>query len=151
MSVLVVGGAGYIGSHFAKCLAQRGHVPVVLDNLCSGRADAVKYGPLVVGDAGDVPMLGDFDGDGKVDLAIFRNGNWLVDTKRDGKATITFSFGGVANDRPLAADWSGDKHATPVLFRDGEWLVSPQRDGKVARSFTFGTKGDIPLSITTGK
>lgn len=57
MSVLVVGGAGYIGSHFAKCLAQSGHMPVVLDNLCSGRADAVKYGSLVVGDAGDVPML----------------------------------------------------------------------------------------------
>ena len=57
MSVLVVGGAGYIGSHFAKCLAHCGQVPVVLDNLCSGSADAVRYGPLVVGDAGDVPLL----------------------------------------------------------------------------------------------
>jgi UDP-glucose 4-epimerase len=57
VSVLVVGGAGYIGSHFAKCLSRNGQVPVVLDNLCSGNADAVKYGPLVIGDAGDVPLL----------------------------------------------------------------------------------------------
>lgn len=59
MNTLVVGGAGYIGSHFSKHLAQNGQMPVVLDNLCSGKADAVKYGPLVVGDAGDAQMLRD--------------------------------------------------------------------------------------------
>ena len=59
MNTLVVGGAGYIGSHFSKHLAQNGQMPVVLDNLCSGKADAVKYGPLVVGDVGDAQMLRD--------------------------------------------------------------------------------------------
>ena len=57
MTVLVVGGAGYIGSHFTKCLAQSGQVPIVLDNLCSGRIDAVKYGSLIVGNAGDTEVL----------------------------------------------------------------------------------------------
>ena len=50
MRVLVVGGAGYIGSHVCKALAARGDEPVVFDNLASGHEHAVRWGPLVVGD-----------------------------------------------------------------------------------------------------
>ncbi len=50
ISVLVTGGAGYIGSHACKALAQAGYRPVVVDNLSLGHADAVKWGPLEVGD-----------------------------------------------------------------------------------------------------
>lgn len=46
MNILVVGGAGYIGSHMCKLLAARGHQPVVLDNLSTGHREAVKWGPL---------------------------------------------------------------------------------------------------------
>lgn len=53
MRVLVVGGAGFIGSHMVKALALAGHEPIVLDNLHSGFADAARYGHLLVGDAGD--------------------------------------------------------------------------------------------------
>jgi UDP-glucose-4-epimerase GalE len=49
-SVLVTGGAGYIGSHACKALALAGYQPVVVDNLSLGHADAVKWGPLEVGD-----------------------------------------------------------------------------------------------------
>ena len=48
--VLVVGGAGYIGAHVCKALAARGDEPIVFDNLSSGHAHAVKWGPLVEGD-----------------------------------------------------------------------------------------------------
>jgi UDP-glucose 4-epimerase len=44
--VLVTGGAGYIGAHACKVLAQRGYVPVTVDNLSTGWAQAVKFGPL---------------------------------------------------------------------------------------------------------
>lgn len=44
--VLVTGGAGYIGSHACKVLAAAGYVPVTLDNLSTGWADAVKFGPF---------------------------------------------------------------------------------------------------------
>lgn len=47
MKILVVGGAGYIGSHTAKYLAQAGHEPVVLDNLLYGHEWAVRWGPLI--------------------------------------------------------------------------------------------------------
>jgi UDP-arabinose 4-epimerase len=57
MKVLVTGGAGYIGSHTCKALALAGHVPVVFDNLSSGHADAVRWGPLHVGDILDPEAL----------------------------------------------------------------------------------------------
>jgi UDP-glucose 4-epimerase len=48
--VLVTGGAGYIGSHACKALARAGFEPVAFDNLSTGWAEAVKWGPLVRGD-----------------------------------------------------------------------------------------------------
>ena len=48
--VLVTGGAGYIGSHACKALEQAGFIPVTFDNLVTGWRDAVKFGPLEVGD-----------------------------------------------------------------------------------------------------
>ena len=51
--VLVTGGAGYIGSHACKALARAGFVPVAFDNLSTGWAEAVKFGPLVEGDLAD--------------------------------------------------------------------------------------------------
>ena len=53
MSILIVGGAGYIGSQTAKLCAQAGLAPVVLDNLVFGHRWAVKWGPLVEGDLAD--------------------------------------------------------------------------------------------------
>jgi len=49
-TVLVTGGAGYIGSHAAKALARAGYHVVVFDNLVAGHREAVKYGELVEGD-----------------------------------------------------------------------------------------------------
>jgi UDP-glucose 4-epimerase len=55
--VLVTGGAGYVGAHACKALAAQGYVPVVFDNLSTGWADAVKFGPLVQGDLADRAAL----------------------------------------------------------------------------------------------
>jgi len=57
MKVLVVGGAGYIGSHMVKMLSLAGHDVVTLDNLSNGYEDAVKYGEFVKGDIADVELL----------------------------------------------------------------------------------------------
>ena len=55
--VLVTGGAGYIGSHACKALARAGYVPVCFDNLSTGWAEAVKFGPFVQGDLMDRAAL----------------------------------------------------------------------------------------------
>jgi UDP-arabinose 4-epimerase len=55
--ILVTGGAGYIGSHAAKALAERGFVPVTYDNLARGHRWAVQWGPLVEGDICDRQKL----------------------------------------------------------------------------------------------
>lgn len=57
MSILIVGGAGYIGSQTAKLVARAGHRPVVLDNLVYGHRWAVKWGPLVEGDLADGALI----------------------------------------------------------------------------------------------
>lgn len=55
--MLVTGGAGYIGSHTCKALANAGYTPVSLDNFEYGHNWAVKWGPLVKGDVGDKGLL----------------------------------------------------------------------------------------------
>jgi UDP-glucose-4-epimerase GalE len=56
-SVLVTGGAGYIGSHTCKALAQAGLSPVTLDNLVYGHRAAVKWGPFIEADLADRAQL----------------------------------------------------------------------------------------------
>ncbi|HYD45254.1 MAG TPA: UDP-glucose 4-epimerase GalE [Phenylobacterium sp.] len=56
-TVLVTGGAGYIGAHTAKALASQGFRPVVYDNLSSGFREAVLWGELVHGDIRDERRL----------------------------------------------------------------------------------------------
>lgn len=56
-TILVTGGAGYVGSHCCKAFAQAGWQVVTFDNLSRGHAEAVKWGPLVVGDILDASAL----------------------------------------------------------------------------------------------
>lgn len=55
--VLVAGGAGYIGAHACKLLARAGYLPVTYDNLATGWAQAVKFGPFEQGDILDRARL----------------------------------------------------------------------------------------------
>ena len=56
-SILVTGGAGYIGSHACKVLAGAGYRPIVYDNLSRGHREAVRWGPLVEGSLADRTRL----------------------------------------------------------------------------------------------
>jgi UDP-glucose-4-epimerase GalE len=58
-TILVTGGAGYIGSHVCKVLAEAGHQPVCFDTLEKGHDWAVRWGPLERGDIGDAARLAD--------------------------------------------------------------------------------------------
>ncbi len=57
MVVLVVGGAGYIGSHVCKALKESGFIPIVYDNLSTGHPWAIQFGASVIGDLEDEVIL----------------------------------------------------------------------------------------------
>lgn len=57
MTILVTGGAGYIGSHVVRQLGERGESVVILDNLSTGYRKAVLHGELVVGDTGNRELV----------------------------------------------------------------------------------------------
>jgi UDP-glucose-4-epimerase GalE len=56
-SILVTGGAGYIGSHACKALAEAGYLPIAYDNLSEGHREAVRWGPLVEANVADGEQL----------------------------------------------------------------------------------------------
>ncbi len=70
MKILVVGGAGYIGSHMVKQLSLSGTEVITLDNLSRGYKDAVKYGELVEGDLGDNTILDKIFSEHKFDAVM---------------------------------------------------------------------------------
>ncbi len=69
-TVLVTGGAGYIGSHVVRQLGERGDSVVVLDNLDKGFREAVLYGDLIEGDVGDQELVSDLLREYKVDAVM---------------------------------------------------------------------------------
>ena len=56
-TILVTGGAGYIGSHVVRQLGERNAKVIVLDNLSTGFEESVLYGELIIGDTGDEELV----------------------------------------------------------------------------------------------
>lgn len=70
MSILVCGGAGYIGSHINKQLNKEGYDTIVFDNLVYGHKEAVKWGKLVQGDLADEADIEKVFAENKIDAVI---------------------------------------------------------------------------------
>ncbi|MDA7918196.1 UDP-glucose 4-epimerase GalE [Mariniblastus sp.] len=70
MNILVIGGAGYIGSHMVRQLDRAGHQVVVLDNLSTGFAEAVTAGQLIVGDMQDRSLVEQTLGDHQIESVM---------------------------------------------------------------------------------
>jgi hypothetical protein len=91
----------------------------------------------------DTLAAADYDGDGKVDIGVFRNGSWYLLRSKDGFTGVAF---GQAGDIPQAADFDGDKKADLGVFRpsNGAWYVLGSKDGFFATQ--FGQNGDKPVA-----
>jgi len=67
-TILITGGAGYIGSHAAKAFSENGYQVIVLDNLIYGHRDFVKWGDFIEGDIGDASVLESLFSKYKIDM-----------------------------------------------------------------------------------
>ncbi len=138
--------------------------------------DGLVYYAIQLGLPGDIPVPGYYDGDGAVDLSIWRpaNGRWEV-MPTTGRIPLKFEtqftspdghpcfvrFFGKRGDAPMPADYDGDKLADFALWRPGEgrWYVLPTTgslhingarattgDGLALFNFQLGASGDIPFT-----
>src|SRR5688500_20157268 len=78
MTILVTGGAGYIGSHVVRQLGERNESVVVLDNLSTGFRSAVLHGDLLVGDTGDRELVSRVLRERQVDTIMHFAANTIV-------------------------------------------------------------------------
>lgn len=126
-----------------------------------GRSDVAVYRPSVgawyrsdsasgafsginFGVASDLIAPADYDGDGKTDVAIFRNGDWWILRSSTGQAELR-QFG-TAGDLPRPGDYDGDGFADLGVFRPstGMWYKLHSSDGTFA-SVQWGASGDAPV------
>jgi Right handed beta helix region/FG-GAP-like repeat len=85
----------------------------------------------------------DFDGDGKSDIGVYRNGNWLIRRTSDGGITGV-GLGGLPQDKPVPADYDGDGKTDVGVYRDGNWYIIRSSDG-AATVVGWGGSQDTPV------
>jgi PKD repeat protein len=97
------------------------------------------------GEPGDIPITGDWDGNGIDGIAIFRpsTGYWYFDNNFDGSVDKSFRYGG-SSDRIIKGDWDGDGIDGIAIFRPstGYWYFDYNLDGIVDTSFRYGCNTD---------
>ena len=78
----------------------------------------------------------DFDGDGRSDISVYRNGTWFILHSSDGGVTFT-RWGGLSQDIPVPRDYDGDGKTDIAVYRDGTWFIIRSSDGGVT-AITWG-------------
>ena len=109
-----------------------------------------KFGIL-----GDIPVTGDWNGDGITEIGVFRNGAWYFDLNGnnvwDGTPTDALIRFGILGDIPVTGDWNGDGTTEIGVFRNAKWYLdlngNKAWDGTpIDALFNFGNSSDIPVT-----
>src|SRR5258706_15479022 len=100
------------------------------------------------GAASDVPVPGDYDGDGQTDVAIYRpaTGTWyILKSSTNYVGGMALSLGG-GTDIPMAGDYDGDGKTDIGVFHvaTGTWQIIKSSDGSTMMA-TWGTGSDVPF------
>ena len=107
-----------------------------------GAASTVVTEQVTVNDSPPVPSSTqfDFDGDGKADIGVFRQGAWLVQASAG--STIPAILRGTPGDVPVPADYDGDGKTDVAVFRNGEWFVQSSSSGAISVTY-WGAGTDV--------
>jgi hypothetical protein len=101
----------------------------------------VDFVPIRWGAFGDVPLRGDFDGDGKMDAAVYRASDNIWYISQSSNNQPRYIQWGIAGDKRIEGDYDGDGRTDAVIFRDGLWAIL-QSSNNQARYQQFGQAGD---------
>jgi hypothetical protein len=103
----------------------------------------------------DIPVTGDWNGDGKTEIGTFRSGAWYLDSDGSGTwsgatDTTIAAFGG-PGDIPVTGDWNGDGKTEIGVFRNGAWYLDSDGSGTWSGATdttiaAFGGSTDKPVS-----
>ncbi len=98
------------------------------------------------GTNGDKTLRGDFDGDGKADVAVFRPSDRTWYIRQSSNGTLQSQQFGLTTDKLAPADYDGDGKADVAVFRpsDGNWYVSRSSSGSL-QIFNWGLSSDVPV------
>lgn len=144
-SILVTGGAGYIGSHTSKALSARGFQPIAFDNMFRGNRWAVKYGPLVEADIRDADAVRSAIQDHKIEAIVhFAALAYVGESVQDPGGYFSNNVEGLRNVLQVAAEEGvnkvvfssscatyGNPDSVPIKEDSKQSPVSPYGDTKL--------------------
>ena len=161
----------YIGDHWNRVVRKVAGGPAASDQVSPARAGIFRDGLWALdtdgdgaltgadrsfyhGTTGDIPVIGDWNGDGHQSAGIFRNGMWVLDVDGDGVIDLEGDdkahFLGRAGDRPVVGDWDGSGSDKIGIYRNGLWALDYDGNGLFQFpgpdwAFFHGGAGDTPL------
>ena len=123
-----------------------------LDTNATNTWNASADTTVSFGMAGDIPVLGDWNGSGTTKIGVFRKGVWYLDTSGSNTwnagVDTAVSFG-MAGDIPVVGDWNGSGTTKIGVFRNGMWYLDTNGNNAwnpgVDAAVSFGMPGDIPV------
>ena len=124
MTLLLLDGGGFSGFWNITIFTDAGGLP--------GGANPVPCGKP------------DFDGDGRADVLVYRDGAWFILRSSDGGMT-TIAWGGALQDIPVPADYDGDGLTDAAVYRDGAWFILRSSDGGLTAVGWGGALQDTPV------
>jgi serine-aspartate repeat-containing protein C/D/E len=101
-------------------------------NQGSLRADAVDH-VFQYGEEVDIPIAGDWNGDGIDQIAVFRGGTWMLDVDGDGRWTNDDQLArfGRVGDEPIVGDFNGDEIDEIGVVRGDVWIIDSDGDRRI--------------------
>jgi hypothetical protein len=104
----------------------------------------VDFRTIYWGTIGDLPMRGDFDGDGKLDAAVFRPSNAVWYIRQSSNNQVRTAHWGLPSDKFIPADYDNDGKTDLAVFRDGTWYIRQSSDNQ-PRYVRWGLNTDKPV------